>query len=246
MLDKCWAHWGDIDTISLILPDDKKKQISTKLAQLEADMKLTIASLEAKDAVKSKLIAKATIKFSNKLYRSRLYEILSMLLEFLPADKKISPEITRLKMQLQEGIHYTFSSSERFRSPYPSYLFFSQPGHGERFSSKLAREGVSGELVATVADKIRATEISPDYLRVEMYFAPFRGALHPFVLNNRTLVAFSRAKVAISRFVPCMPTQDLINRIDKLDPESYPNAISAETASEESTTTMLPGPGTLY
>jgi hypothetical protein len=257
------------------LPESEiKLHLSNKLNDLQDDLKLTESSFVAKDAIKSRQISRATIKFADKLYRARLYEILDMFSASLPRIDKTNPDMIRLKMQLQDGIHYSFSANERFRNPYPSYLFFSQAWHGERFSGKVVRKGVSGELVADVADKIRTTEISPDYLRVEMYFAPFRGGIHPFAYNNRTLVAFSRAMIdeattaaggagdkpaapharaAVSRIVPCMPTQDLINRVEKLDEKldagSYPNTITDEDAPKAravSTTTMLPGPRSLY
>ena len=220
-----------------------------KLRYIKEDLTHTEESFVAKDAVSSKKLLKATMKYSEKYYRARLYEIYDLIKNISIANHQPIPDILlHLGIKLQIGIHASFHASEGFKNPCPNYLFFSQAKHAGYFSNKAMRDGVSSEPLIHVAAKLKSGELSADYLRVDSYLAPFKGELHPFVYNNRTWVAFSRSGVEASRIVPKMATQDLLNRIAKLDQSIYPNVILDEDAPVGTrpemliTTSAKPGP----
>ena len=249
MLEKCHEFLHAMISLCQLLPDnDETHGIVQKLRLLEEDLNTTEESFIAKDALKEKSIIKATVKYANQYYRAREYELCDLLTRALARQpdsftKAIQDEIARLKSQMQQGSVYSFNNQEGFKNPYPSYLFFSQAKHASHFSGKSLRAGVAGEDIDAVAHKLRTGEILPEYLRVNIYLAPFRGKLHPFVYNNRTWVVFSRAKIDASRIIPLVPNQDLLNRIAKLDPMHYPNAILDEDAPVKMLTeSMRPGP----
>ena len=262
----CWDYYGALEHysaellalttaggtfVSPTLPP-LHAQVSLKLSQLRDDLLITEGSFSAKDALDSKGILKATIKYAANYYRAREYEIFDLLKQISTTlDERLPDKMLRLGTKLQEGLHTSFNALEGFKNPYPTYLFFSQAKHGGFFSGKALRGGVSGEPVVRVAEKLSSGEVPADYLRVNIYLAPFRGQIHPFVYNNRTWVAFSRAHVDASRIVPQMATQDLLNRVNKLDEVlaagAYPNVIVDEDAPEGAheaalTTSGLPGP----
>ncbi len=249
MLANCHTYLHSMMGLCQSLPEGKKKlEIFKKLHYLEEDLQATEESFILKDAIKAKSIIKATVKYADKYYRARQYELCDLLTEALTVQpgyftKEVMSELALLKSKLQEGSHYSFSNQEGFKNPYPSYLFFSQARHAGHFSGKSQRTGVAEEPLGVVARKLQTGEISPDYLRVNIYLAPFRGGIHPFVYNNRTWVVFSRAGVDASRMVPLVPNQDLLNRIAKLDGERYPNTILSEDATSATlTASMRPGP----
>lgn len=141
---------------------------------------------------------------------------------------------------LQDKLQRSFSPQDTFKNPFPHHLFFSQAKHAPGFSGKMARTGVSGVAIDEVVHQMQAGVITPQYLRVNMYCAPYNGKIHPFVFNNQTWVVFSRAGIDASRVVPVLPTQDALNRIKKMDLLN-PNIICNELACEEETTTLRPG-----
>ena len=234
-LSNTWDMYSKLNTHTSTLLSAltvRHKAVDTlllKLKHLEEDLIHTDESFAAKDAVSSKPLLKATIKYSEKYYRARLYEIYDLIKTIsVSTNQSIPSTILELGIKLQRGIHTTFHAPEGFKNPCPNYLFFSQTKHAGNFSGKALRGGVSGESVIRVAEMLSRKEISADYLRVDIYLAPFKGQLHPFVYNNRTWVAFSKSDVEASRIVPTMATQDLLNRIYKLDQGIYPNQILDE------------------
>jgi len=230
----------------LINNDAVKENIEKKIKFLEEDIDVTLQSIKEKDAIKTHTIINATRRYADKYYRVRLNEICEAFINHFKTravDLKTEIiEIEKLKAKLQHGIAYSFSQQDTVRNPYPTYLFFSQRHHRGRFSGKSQRDGVAGVPIDEIAKKLKDGEMSPEYLRVNIYFAPFRGVLHPFVYNNRTWVVFSRAEINPTRIVPIIPTQDLLNRIMKLDDGDYPNAIFNEDNLKETTRSLLAGP----
>jgi hypothetical protein len=252
MLEKCSELMFKIQEFISFLATtnvDLKQELTIKIVQYSEDLELSLESFMAKDAIKSKTIQQATKKYAEKYYFARAYEILRPI--YLLANSKpeiFTPEIIKeiyfLKSELQSKVAVSFDSQEGFKNPYPTCLFFSQAKHAGNFSSKSCREGVSGRPLDDVVQRLQMGEIKPDYLRVLMYLAPFQGRLQPFVYNNRTWVVFSRSKLDANRIVPLVPTQDLLNRIQKLiDIGHNPNLISNEDSKVlEMTSSMRPGP----
>lgn len=225
--------------------------IQKQLAYLEEDLAFTEESFVAKDAIKSRMIQAATKRYADKYYRVRQHELLERIYQILAAELPRTDEnltkIVKLKLRLQEGVTYSFSYQEAFHNPYPSSLLFSQPSHSPNFSGGLARKGVSGQSVVSVAARLRADALDPefldpDFLRVAIYLAPYRGVLQPFVYNNRTWTAFSLAEVPGSRIVPVVPTRDLLKRIERLSELGHDGkTIICEDDSQMSTKSQLPG-----
>jgi hypothetical protein len=248
-----------IKALSLKLSKENKHQeiLAQKLCHLEEDIHVTLESFVAKDAIKDKRLIKATKKYAENYYCAREYALCQELIQALALQSDCEgigkqPDVITLTTHLIEGLPFSFSNGDMFRNPYPSYLFFSQAKHAGHFSSKSQRPGVAAEPLNAMVDKLKSQQISPQYLRVNIYLAQFRGEIHPFVYNNRTWVVFSRAGIMANRIVPVLPTQDLLNRITKLDAQSYPNVILNEDAENpaaaaaaggvESTVSLMPGP----
>ena len=223
------------------VPNEKTAQlniISQKMCYFTEDLNQTLASFTLKDSVKDKKIEKTTVKYADQYYRTRLYEISILLIPLLyELGLKVQVELlSKMNTKLISNCRYSLSMQGDgvFRNPYPSHLFFSQRFHANHFSTKSQRPGVMGEQLSEITAKLTRQEISPDALRVNMYFAPFRGSLQPFAYNNRTWVVFSKAGVQATRIVPMMPSQDLLNRITQNFPTKTtdPNLIIEEGTEE--------------
>jgi hypothetical protein len=234
------------DCCDLLHSVDSKTKIKNKLKFLEEDLNLTKQSFNEKDSIKERSIVKATRHRAEQIYSARLSDICRLLINIMASEetdaKKKCEDLARLRYKLINKLKYSFDSQEEFKNPYPAYLFFSQTHHAGHFSSKKRHPGVSGESVQQVAEQLRLGSIDPDNLRVNIYYAPYRGSIHPFAFNNRTWVVFSKSGINASRVVPILPTQDCLNRIKKLV-SNDPNLIHDEDSQALDTTVSLrPGP----
>lgn len=162
-----------------------------------------------------------------------------------PAVRETTKTLISISHQIRQD--HLFSTSDTGRNPYPDHLFFSQRCHAHKFSAKSGRAVVADQPIEAVAHALRTHAITPDDLRIEIFFAPYPDELHPFAYNNRTLVCFSKAGVDATRIVPCMPTQDSLNRVQKLlDEAADANTILDEytepgmAVSARTTRTYLP------
>lgn len=191
--------------------------ILAKVEYIEEDWWQTYNSFSDPGCVQLKAIEKKTVKYASQYYGMRLIEIINALLPLVYEASMFKEvrELSQIKTfySNQAAFSVAIQPNTSFRNPLPQVLFFSQQYHSPVFSNKSQREGVSGLSVREVSEKLRNHDMSPDFVRVEMYFAPFRGKLEPFAYNNRTLAAFSMAKVDATRIVPIMPDQDLLNRV---------------------------------
>lgn len=247
-----WNQFYEIKSFLLLLPLSKDKiALEKKCTQLEEDLELTQKSFNAKNSIQDKKIVKITRHYADHCYRSRLIELCKALIPlfYKHKEKELVQELSSYQLKLQEGLQFSFHYQEPFKNPYPSYLFFSQNFHANHFSNKSQREGVSSETLTEVIEKLKKEELKEDYLRVQIFFAPYKEKIHPFTYNNRTWVVFSQAKQHPSRIVPILPTQDLLNRIRLLDPASNPNLITKEEIPtrdtplpKSETQSLLPGP----
>ena len=243
VLKDVFSLFNSLDEKSAIL--EPLHKIEQKIRFFEEDLNTTIESFSDKSSVKNKQIQKTTLRYADTYYRTRLYEICRMLIPCL-SQMNLNDEVAKLGSmtpQLLAGSKYGFNTQEEFKNPYPAHLFFSQTWHADHFSTKSQRLGVMGERLEVMKDRLRRHEIGSDDLRVNMYFAPFRNQLHPFVYNNRTWVVFSGAGVDATRIVPTMPTQDLLNRITAFSADHNPNIIFEEGDSARPVQTVSLRPG---
>lgn len=238
-------YFYQISTYIALVNEDQQKKITVKLSYVEEDIKRTLQSFTAKDAIKSKVLVHATQKYADAYYRMSLYEVLNNIIKLIPPNRlslELVNELRLFQERIKTNLHYSFNAQEPFTNPLPSYLFYSQARYSGVFSSKSCRAGISEQYVDSIAAKLKAGTLHPEHLRVQVYLAPYRGGLHLFAANNRTWVAFSRAEVIPSRLVPLVPTQDLLNRVGLLSIKSYPNEIINEDCECEITPSIRPGP----
>lgn len=220
------------------------EQLSMQAKFLEEDLEHTEKSFQAKDAIDNHAILKKTKTFTIQIYSARLGEIYKQLIQSLSTSSDFKKQIRTLaaiRTGLLSPLPYSFDNQEPFNNPYPQYLFFSQMQCKPHFSTKKSqRERIAGYSINEIAKNLKEGKESPDYLRVDMYFAPDnKGILHPYVFNNRTWVTFSKSGIPATRIAPIVPTQDCLNRISKLDSHD-PNTISNEYALKEKTETQRP------
>lgn len=228
--------------------DDDLTNLLNKYQLLVEDWQVTYDSFFLKDCVDDRAIEKETVKYADQYYGARMMEIISVLIPIL-AHERLREHVAALssiKVRIQNTCRFSLGilPHEPFRNPLPSQLFFSQRYHASSFSGKSLREGVSGMSVDEVSRELREGRMPASYLRVNMYFAPFNGSLKPFVYNNRTWVAFSKAHVDANRVVPVMPNQDLLNRVVRLETDRVdPNFIVDEDATGHIVPTQSMRPG---
>jgi hypothetical protein len=213
-------------SLSVEIPAPLQRQIDL----LKEDFSISLNSFYAKDAIKNSKIAKKTEKFAHDYPAVKIYQILKSLYQLNPSETK---KLIRLMVHIQNQIPYSLNPQDEFKNPYPQFLLFSQAYHANHFSSKAQRDGVSGRVLDEIVEHLRTHAISPDDLRVNIYFAPFHNELKPFVYNNRTWVVFSKSEMDATRIVPVIPTQDLLNRIIKMPATHNPSIIRDESTGFE-------------
>ncbi len=220
---------------SCLYVDDFFLQIN-EFDLLKEDVAVTTASLNAKDSIKK--YRNKTIQLANNYYGVRLYEVCVFIFKnfknlLKPLKLKKIAKIMGAIRNLSQGEHYSYYNETGFSRPPPNYLLFSQKYHAPHFSSKSGRDYVQGKNIEEITQALQEEEISPNDLRVEVYFAEFRGKVLTFVYNNRTWTVFSRANMPATRIVPILATQDLLNRITFLESEGHdPNFIYEEEGKE--------------
>ncbi len=207
---------------------------ASKLDLLEEDITCTISSFSALDSLNN--LKKQTIELSERLYLARLHAVCVTLLAAMQqnqikaarnkgAIKELLTVMALIRTELPDSLRH----KEGFHNPYPRHILFSQQFHAPKFSEKAGRVGVSGRAISNVAEEIKAGTISADRIRVNVYLAHFAGETRVFANNNRTLVTLSRAETPASRIVPELPTQELMERIERLKANQHdPNRIRQE------------------
>jgi hypothetical protein len=222
-----FEHFEEIIAIlSIEIPAPLQRQINF----LKEDFSISLNSFYAKDAIKNSKITKKTEKFAHDYFAVKIYQILKSLYQLNPSEtKKLIP----LMVQIQNQIPYSLNPQDEFKNPYPQFLLFSQAYHANHFSLKAQRDGVSGKVLDEIVEDLQSQALSPDDLRVNIYFAPFHKELKPFVYNNRTWVVFSKSEMHATRIVPVIPTQDLLNRINKMPASHNPSIIRDESTGLE-------------
>lgn len=209
------------------------KQLDTsseKITYIEEDIHHSYDSFIAKDAIKDKAIIKKTHKFAQLYFAIQISGLAMELIQVAIKSKNqaIIQALANFIALLQSPAKYSFNHQEPFKNPYPEHLFFSQQFHASHLSSKSQRDQVAGKSINELVSELKQGDISPDKMRVNVFFASLNHQLHPFAYNNRTWVMYSRAGILPNRIVPIVPTQELLNRIKHIHSLKSAQSITEE------------------